>query len=185
MTAKHSTSGLSREDAPRSEAVKGEIIRVAGAWGFSHESERPILGGTTRVDLVLKLRSVEIAVQIAVTSPIDLEVENLKRCLDAGFREVALLCDATVKRRIIKERFVAAYGRREEVTFGTVRQFCRRLEAIAQEIGKAPLVPGVGTPTKAKPEEAPVDLSEAEKDAVVKDMLREIRERQRRAKGKT
>ncbi|MFO1458217.1 MAG: type IV secretion system DNA-binding domain-containing protein [Verrucomicrobiota bacterium] len=167
----------------RSEVVKGEIIRVAGALGFSHESERVILGGATRVDLVLKLRELEIAVQIAVTSPIDLEVLNLKRCLDAGFREVVLLCDATVKRRSIEERFLAAHGRREEVTLSTVRQFCKRLQGIAEEAAKAPVVPGIGTPPKAKPEEAPVELSETEKDAVMNQMLREIQERLRRAKG--
>ena len=167
----------------RSEALKGEIIRVAGALGFSHESERVILGGATRVDLVLQLGTLEIAVQIAVTSPIDLEVLNLKRCLDAGFREVVLLCDATVKRRSIEDRFIAAHGRREEVTFSPVRTFCRRLQGIAEEAAKAPVVPGAGAPPKAKAEEAPVELSESEKDAVMKQMLKEIQERMKRARG--
>ena len=74
--------------------VGGDHPGCGGRWDSpTNRSGDPSEGDL--VDLVLKLRTLEIAVQIAVTSPIDLEVPNPQRCLDAGYREVVLLCDAT------------------------------------------------------------------------------------------
>ena len=47
------------------------------------------------------------------------------------------------------------------MTFSPVRKFCRRLQGIAEEAARAPVVPGAGAPPKA--EEAPVELSASEK----------------------
>lgn len=175
-------------DAPsgpalKSEAIKNQIIQMAGNWGYSYQTEKPILGGVTRVDLALKLGTREIACQIAVTTPIEKEVENLKHCLDAGFEEIALLCDATVKRRSIESRFAAVHGANPKVRFLTVRQFLQRLEEIWEETRKAPVAPGIGEPPKATPQSAQaVAISGQEKDAIVAEQLRLIHERMQRAR---
>lgn len=175
-------------DAPsglplKSEAIKNQIIQMAGNWGYSYQTEKPILGGITRVDLALKLGAREIACQIAVTTPIEKEVENLKHCLDAGFEEIALLCDATVKRRSIESRFAAAQGGNPKVRFLTVRQFLQRLEEVWEETRKAPVAPGIGEPPKATPQPAQaVAISGQEKDAIVAEQLRLIHERMQRAR---
>ncbi|MCW5557000.1 MAG: hypothetical protein KIT22_04060 [Verrucomicrobiae bacterium] len=106
----------------------------------------------------------------------------MKRCLDAGYRDVALVCDPTMKRGSIESRFVAAYGRRSEVPFSTIRQFCRRLEERAREVAKAPPPEG-GEPYKAMPVSGSVDLSETERETIMQEQLREIRKRILRAKG--
>lgn len=169
----------------KSEAIKDQIIQMAGPWGFSYETEKPILGGATRVDLALKLGTREIACQISVTTPIAKEVENLKRCLDAGYFEIALLCDATVKRRSIESRFAAAYGANPKVRFLTVRQFILRLEEIWEESRRARPSETLGELSKAlRPVSESVALSGDEKDVVVQEQLRAIQERILRAKGK-
>lgn len=176
-----------REESPeKSEAIKNQIIQMAGNWGYSYQTEKPILGGATRVDLSLSLGAPKIACQITVTTPIPKEIENLKRCLQAGYQEVALVCNATVKRRSIEERFRSEHGPYTRVRFLTVRQFVERLEVIAEEARKAPVTPGVGEPPKAtaKPTET-VPLSVDEKEAVMRDQLLEIKRRIQRAKGRS
>lgn len=110
-------------------------------------------------------------------------MENLKRCL-AGIGEIALVCDATVKRCAIEFRFAQAHGKSPKVSFLTVRQFLIRLEEIWEETRKALPPPGVGAPAKTPyvpPQSVTVSLGE--RDVMVAEQLRIIQSRMQRAKG--
>jgi len=66
------------------------IKRIAEEKGFRAEIEKPILGGKGRVDLELEIDGRKIACEISVTSSPLQELENVKKCLAAGYEEVIL-----------------------------------------------------------------------------------------------
>ena len=168
----------------QSESIKNQIIQAAGNWGYSHQTEHAILGGATRVDLELRLRTRKIACQISVTTQGQKEVENLKRCLDAGYEEIALVCDATVKRRNIQALFESVCGASERVRFLTTHQLLQRLEESWEESRKASpsasAASGTVVPAKAMPEA--VGVSNDERRAIFATQLRTIQERKLTAK---
>lgn len=86
-----------------------------------------------------------------------------------------------MKRRTIEARFQAAQGSDPRVSFSTVRGFLRCLEEKERKAPKAPF-PESGEPPKALSSVESVSLSEADREALMQEQLREIRERIRRAK---
>ena len=65
--------------------VKG----LAEEQGFKATIEAPIPGG--QVDVLLEADGVQIAVEVSVTTPVEWERQNLRKCLAAGFPQVALV----------------------------------------------------------------------------------------------
>ena len=64
------------------------IKRIAEEKGFRAKVEQPILDGKGRVDVELEIDGKKIACEISVTSSPVQELENIKKCLRAGYEEI-------------------------------------------------------------------------------------------------
>ena len=65
---------------------------MAEGLGFRATIEKPILDGQGSIDLLLERGDTIIACEISVTTSIDHEVGNVRKCLKAGFPSVAVIC---------------------------------------------------------------------------------------------
>lgn len=72
------------------------VKRLSEERGFRAVIEEPVLGG--KVDIVLRKESLVIACEISITTNVDHEVENLKKCLASGFTRI-LFISPDAKRR--------------------------------------------------------------------------------------
>jgi hypothetical protein len=169
----------------KSKAIKTKIIQQAGAWQFSHTPEVNILGGLTRIDLVLSLLNVRVACQISYTSTKELEVTNLFRILEAGYDPVFLVCDATVRRRAIETLFQsrASAEQRRRVQFLTCRQFLREIRQLGEAELRRSAVAGAAEPLKAAPE--PPTVTGDERVRIHRENLRRIQDRKQPARAKS
>jgi hypothetical protein len=66
------------------ELVKG----LAEQHGFRARIEEEVLGGDGFVDVSLTRGDERIACEIAITTPVEKEVQNIRKCLDAGYQLV-------------------------------------------------------------------------------------------------
>ena len=131
---------VSDDSTPRvkasGESIKNEIIQTAGGWGYSHETEKPVNNGTGRVDIVLSLGSLVIAVEISVTTGAEHEFErSVRKCLQAGFRRIILVCDAPRRRNAIQARIKSECTVEEQsrIECLTLRQLQAKLGEMASE----------------------------------------------------
>lgn len=83
----------------KAEATKNAIIQAADAWGYSYRTEKPILGKTRQVDVVLKKVDLVVACEISATTSAPHEVGNVLKCLREGFAQIIHVCDVTARRR--------------------------------------------------------------------------------------
>jgi hypothetical protein len=65
--------------------VKG----LAEAQGYRATIEAPMPGG--QVDVLLERDGISVAVEVSVTTPVEWERQNLRKCMGAGFSRVALV----------------------------------------------------------------------------------------------
>lgn len=73
------------------------ICKYAQETGLGAEIEKEILGGKGFVDISLSAGKLIIAVEISVTTSIDHEMENVRKCVDAGYEEVFLVAEGHAK----------------------------------------------------------------------------------------
>ena len=90
------TSSDASKDAGRGGArhksIQKRIKAAAEKLGFSAEIEKQLSPGLMQAaDLVLRRGHVAIAVEITVTTTVDHEFGNVKKCLEAGFSRVAVV----------------------------------------------------------------------------------------------
>lgn len=79
------------------------VKRLAEERGFRASIEEE--AGEGRADVVLRKESVSVAVEISITTDTDHEVENIRKCLDAGFTRVLFVSPVAKRRREISKRF--------------------------------------------------------------------------------
>ena len=73
-------------------AMQRRIKEAAEALGFRSVIEKQIAGSQESVDLLLERGDQKIACEISVTTTIDHEVGNIRKCLKAGLPQVAIIC---------------------------------------------------------------------------------------------
>jgi hypothetical protein len=73
-------------------AMQRRIKEAAEALGFRSMIEKQIAGSQESVDLLLERGDQTIACEISVTTTIDHEVGNIRKCLKAGLPQVAVIC---------------------------------------------------------------------------------------------
>jgi hypothetical protein len=73
-------------------AMQRRIKEAAEALGFRSVIEQQIAGSQESVDLLLERGDQKIACEISVTTTIDHEVGNIRKCLKAGLPQVAIIC---------------------------------------------------------------------------------------------
>ncbi len=79
------------------------IIRWAHGMGWKADIEAPVLDGSGMVDIALEREGVRIACEITVTTTADHEIENLDKCLRAGFTHVAAIASDPKRLRKIEQ----------------------------------------------------------------------------------
>ena len=84
------------------------IKRLAEERGYKAEIEQSVLGGTGIVDVTLLKEQEKIACEITVTTSASHELENIQKCLAAGYETVLVLSHE--KSQLNKIRQLAANG---------------------------------------------------------------------------
>lgn len=76
---------------PKHRYLQSLVKELAEEQGFRAVIEAPLEGGAGQVDVLLIRDDLTIAVEVSVTTPIEYERQNLRKCLDAGYSRVALV----------------------------------------------------------------------------------------------
>jgi hypothetical protein len=71
------------------------VKRVAENKGFVATIEREVFGGVGKIDVALENETCRIACEIAVTNTVEYELQNIQKCLHAGFDKVVIVSDDT------------------------------------------------------------------------------------------
>jgi hypothetical protein len=74
------------------QAIQKRIKAAAEALGFRGIIEKPVLDGQGSVDLWLERADQTIACEISISTTVDHEVGNVRKCLAAGVPQVAIIC---------------------------------------------------------------------------------------------
>lgn len=77
------------------------LSRLAQQRGCKTQVEVPTNDGG-RIDLLVEKDDIQIAVEISVTNTVDYEVQNLKKCIKAGFAHILMLCKSDAHLRNIR-----------------------------------------------------------------------------------
>jgi hypothetical protein len=67
------------------------VKELAEQQGFRATIEAPLARGVGQVDVLLERKDLSIAVEVSVTTPVEAERENVRKCLAAGYDRVALV----------------------------------------------------------------------------------------------
>lgn len=108
------------------------IKQWAESRGFRAAVEEPIADTTGSVDIVLRNGALAVAVEISVTNSRHQEVKNVRKCLDAGFQSVIVVCEDTKRLNRIKTTAEKALesAEREQVSFCTPDELFTLLEQL-------------------------------------------------------
>lgn len=102
-------------------SIQERLQRAAHALGFLAHVESQLKGSSMQAaDLVLKRGDLTIAVEIAVTTTIDHEFGNVKKCLAAGFSHVAVISTSPER---LKQISAAVQGGMDSVASTKVSYF--------------------------------------------------------------
>jgi hypothetical protein len=74
------------------QAVQKRIKEAAEALGFRSAIEKQIGMCQESFDLLLERGDIRIACEISITTTIDHEVGNVRKCLGAGLQQIAVIC---------------------------------------------------------------------------------------------
>ena len=80
--------------------------RLAEERGFRAALEEQ--AGDGRTDVVLRKESVSVAVEISITTDTDHEIENVRKCLGAGFTHVLFVSPVAKRRKAVAKEFADA-----------------------------------------------------------------------------
>jgi hypothetical protein len=125
----------------RHKSIQERLKAEAHKLGFRAEVEKQIAAGSNAAaDLVLRLGHIEIAVEITVTTSVDHEFENVKKCLDAGFARVAMIATGRKRLNEIADAVKAGLGSAAlaKVSFHTPDEFLLELQNLAKTATAAP-----------------------------------------------
>jgi hypothetical protein len=136
------------------------LKRLGESRGYRVSVEKQILGGAGIIDVALENEGERIACEISVTTTVEHEIQNMQKCLAAGFAYVVLV--ATERKALGKARELASEALGEtdpsRVRFLTPEEFVSFLEELAAKAAaKEETVRGYKVKVKYKP------VSEAEK----------------------
>jgi hypothetical protein len=76
---------------PKHRYLQSLVKELAEQQGFRATIEAPLRASAGQVDVLLEREDLTVAVEISVTTPIEYERQNLRKCLDAGYARVALV----------------------------------------------------------------------------------------------
>jgi hypothetical protein len=126
--------------------IQERIQSEARALGFQAQIEQQLAEGSMQAaDLVLRKDDFVLAVEISITTTVDHEFGNVKKCLAAGFPRVAVVSPKPEKLQAIKEALEAGLGAEgaANVSFHTPDELIEELKRIAAEAATKPLPPSI------------------------------------------
>lgn len=115
-------------------SIQERLQQEAHALGFAADIEKQLEAKSLQAaDLVLRRGEMVIAVEIAVTTTVDHEFGNVKKCLAAGHTHVAVISPSRERLRQIATAVQAALPphERDSVIYQTPDEFITRLRDIA------------------------------------------------------
>jgi hypothetical protein len=112
-------------------AIQKRIKEAAHAVGFLCNIETQ-LPGLQSIDVALEKDDQKIACEISITTTVDHEVQNVKKCLAAGFSKVAVICVSEDRLEKIEKAVVRSLGTdaATKVGFYLPDQFIAELKAL-------------------------------------------------------
>lgn len=159
-----STAKKSTEDLTEQNRLQKFIQKYAEGLNFLVQREVTTPDGKGRIDLVLRRSEIEIAVEISVTNKVPYEIQNLQKCLDAGYPIVFSICEDRAKLAKIEEKAQKTFpvSEFEKLAFATTSQFSEiLLEVVTNEQSEVKQVDGwtLKTTFVAPPQEVRDELA--------------------------
>ena len=71
--------------------LQNVVKRIGERCGYRAAIELPVMGGVGKIDVALENENHRVAVEIARTNTADYELNNIQKCLAAGFDHVVIL----------------------------------------------------------------------------------------------
>jgi hypothetical protein len=122
-------------------AIQERLQDEARALGFFAEVERQLSDQSLQAaDLVLRRGELAMAVEIAVTTTTDHEFGNVKKCLEAGFRRVAVVSPKPERLKQIAAAVLAGLGAETaaQVSFHSPDELIAELRKLADTAAPTP-----------------------------------------------
>jgi hypothetical protein len=126
--------------------IQERIQSEARALGFMALIEQQLAEGSMQAaDLIVRKDDIVLAVEISITTTVDHEFGNVKKCLAAGFPRVAVVSPKLEKLQAIKEALEAGLGAEgaAKVSFHTPDELIAELKSLAAEAATKPLLPSI------------------------------------------
>jgi hypothetical protein len=119
-------------------AIQQRIKKEAEALGFHSIIEKQIVGSQESVDLFLERGDHTIACEISVTTTIDHEVGNIRKCLKAGLLQVAIICVSEDRLQKIAAAIAGSLGTEAAALVGYYQpdQFISHLKTVPVDVPK-------------------------------------------------
>lgn len=76
---------------PKHRYLQSLVKELAESQGLKATIEAPLKGGGGQVDVVIEGEDVLAAIEISVTTPVEHECDNLRKCLVAGYSKIAVV----------------------------------------------------------------------------------------------
>jgi hypothetical protein len=117
------------------QAIQQRLKAEAESLGYRAIVEKPVLDGQGSVDLVLEKAGQSIACEISVTTTIDHEIGNIRKCLKAGFPHVVVVCPKAARLEQIRDaaRGCLAPDAASRVGFCSPEEFIAFVETLSLE----------------------------------------------------
>ncbi len=102
---------------PKHRYLQALVKELAEAQGFRATIEAPLPDGTGQVDVLLSRDGLRVAVEVSITTPVEWEIENVRKCLRAGYDRVALVLAKSAKTHTRYRQAVTDAVGADRVTF--------------------------------------------------------------------
>lgn len=76
---------------PKHRYLQSLVKELAEQHGFRATVEAPLQSAAGQIDVLLERDDMRIAVEVSVTTPVEYERQNVRKCLEAGYEHVALV----------------------------------------------------------------------------------------------
>jgi hypothetical protein len=93
---------------PQHKYLQHLIKELAIGMGFEVDVEKTILDGAGSVDVELRRGDKRFAFEISITTPVDHEIENIQKCIKAGYDDIIIVCLETSRAEKLREAAVEA-----------------------------------------------------------------------------
>jgi hypothetical protein len=172
------------------QAIQQRLKAEAEGLGYRAIVEKPVLDGQGSVDLVLEKAGQSIACEISVTTTIDHEIGNIRKCLKADFPHVVVICPKAARLEQIRDaaKGCLAPDAASRVDFCSPEEFIACVETLSLEAAekKVDAPPQEerrrGYKVKRSYVDLPPEEMKAREEAALKTLAETMR-RKRKSKG--